>query len=351
MAIALGGCAQLFQGASTALIREPGAVFYNDEKPVGESAKEFWEYAAIAGLAYPRDDLTACASIQPPRAAHSAPLAARADAETLAVSNFTGVVSELQNLGWQKWPDFPDTTLTNAMKQYDLYVSVWEWKSSTQTIVVVAFKGTNPDAWPDWYSNFRWIFNLIPGHYDQYNEVLDVFDPAFVKAYAAHVPTGTGSQNLIFAAGHSLGGGLAQEFAYSIPSNDRSRPPSEQVPRVSKVFAFDPSPVTGYYSIAESVREAGAKGVQPDEKKGLEIGRILEKGEILSYLRTVTGLIYWPSAEDPAISGVRFDLFPSLSPIASHSMDELACKLYDAAAKAGPIAHYDEAIDGPLPVP
>ncbi len=83
-----------------------------------------------------------------------------------------------------------------------------------------------------------------------------------------------------------------------------------------------------------------------DEPGGLEIGRILEKGEILSYLRYIVALVYFPSGEDPAIEGVRFNLFPSLSPITSHSIDELACKLFDAATSTGAAPkHYDPEVE------
>jgi pimeloyl-ACP methyl ester carboxylesterase len=70
----------------------------------------------------------------------------------------------------------------------------------------------------------------------------------------------------IFSTGHSLGGGLAQQFAYSLPEN-------AGVPRVKKVFAFDPSPAS------------------------------------------------------PTIRQVRYNLFYTLNPFAGHSIAEFACKL------------------------
>ena len=124
-----------------------------------------------------------------------------------------------------------------------------------------------------------------------------------------------------------------------------SAPLAERVPRISRIYAFDPSPVTGYYSVDVNTRTVNEHGM--NEPEGLWIDRILEKGEILSYLRAALTLVYFPSAADPAIEGVRFDLFPSLNPIESHSIDELACKLFEAATSTGrPAVHYDPESDG-----
>ena len=51
----------------------------------------------------------------------------------------------------------------------------------------------------------------------------------------------------ITAVGHSLGGGLAQLAAYSDP-------------RIRRVYAFDPSMVTGYYSVDPLHRDQNVKG-------------------------------------------------------------------------------------------
>ena len=46
----------------------------------------------------------------------------------------------------------------------------------------------------------------------------------------------------IYSTGDALGGGLAQQLAYALP-------PHPDVPHVSEVYAFDPSPVTGYLTV------------------------------------------------------------------------------------------------------
>jgi hypothetical protein len=63
---------------------------------------------------------------------------------------------------------------------------------------------------------------------------------------------------------------LAQQFAYSLP-------PDPDVPRLTRVFAFDPSPVTGFYSVPENTRNRNSQG--------LAIDRIYERGEILALLQ------------------------------------------------------------------
>lgn len=68
----------------------------------------------------------------------------------------------------------------------------------------------------------------------------------------------------IISAGHSLGGGLAQQAAYSCE-------------RIKRVFAFAPSPVTGFYSVKRRERR--------ENKKGIHISRIFEHEEVLAYFR------------------------------------------------------------------
>jgi hypothetical protein len=73
---------------------------------------------------------------------------------------------------------------------------------------------------------------------------------------------------------HSLGGGLAQEFAYSLPVG------TFDAPRATKVYAFDPSPATGFLSVKRATRN--------ENKKGLKTDRIYERGEVLAILRSIT---------------------------------------------------------------
>lgn len=123
----------------------------------------------------------------------------------------------------------------------------------------------------------------------------------------------------LYSTGHSLGGGLAQQFAYALPD-------MQGVPRIQQVYAFDPSPVTGFFSVEKRLRDTN--------RKGLEIDRIYERGEILAIARSLTSLFWKPSAKAPAIRGVRYNLFYTCNPVAGHSMKMLAGKL-EAAANVG----------------
>jgi hypothetical protein len=115
---------------------------------------------------------------------------------------------------------------------------------------------------------------------------------------------------------HSLGGGLAQQFAYAHCLDDR-------VPRVADVYAFDPSPVTGFFSVKRSVRNVN--------RQGLKIDRIYERGEILAIVRSTIGVLWRPSKTAPEIRGRRYFLLFAWNPIVGHSMVRMAVRM-DAAA-------------------
>ena len=100
-------------------------------------------------------------------------------------------------------------------------------------------------------------------------------------------------------------------------------PIDSKVPRVQKVFAFDPSPVTGFYSLDVTTRD--------NNSKGLAIDRIYERGEVLALIRSFENFVYPPSATDPTVRQVRYNLFNSHDPIAGHSIAALACKLDEAS--------------------
>ena len=173
----------------------------------------------------------------------------------------------------------------------------------------------------DWYANLRWFF---PHKQDEYTVVVKTFGKAFVEEYLKRSvePEWTFlGQAKLYSTGHSLGGGLAQQFAYSLPLN-------ANVPRVTQVFAFDPSPVTGFFSVGKVLRTTNAQN--------LKIDRIYERGEILAYFRSLTNFFAPPSASHPAIRQVRYNLFHTVNPVSGHSIAELACKLHDVCSGGFP---------------
>jgi pimeloyl-ACP methyl ester carboxylesterase len=182
--------------------------------------------------------------------------------------------------------------------------------------IVVAFGGTVATSLKDWQANLRWF---IPYHDDQYTKLVKEVEPQFVAEFLRRKQAADGmwlDQAKIYSTGHSLGAGLAQEFAYALPINP-------DVPRVTKVFAFDPSPVTGYTSVDKSLRDAN--------RQDLSIDRIYERREILAILRSMTNTIDPPRATAPVIRQLRYNLFPRGNWIKNHSISELACKLNEAS--------------------
>jgi hypothetical protein len=178
--------------------------------------------------------------------------------------------------------------------------------------------------WKDWKSNLRW-FNPI--QHDEYTLIVSKFSPKFAEAFATRkgIPGWEFLQSAsIYSTGHSLGGGLAEEFAYSLPVSYPG------VPRITKVYAFDPSPVTGFLSVK--------KGTRDENKMGLKIDRIYERGEVLAIVRSITSSIHKPPAANPEVRRLRYNLFGNdrlglTNSIAGHSIQNLACGLREAAGR------------------
>jgi len=280
------------QNSKEVVIMEPGERVLGAPQPVGPEARKDLQFAWLSQSAYEK---------------------AMAD-KSRETSAASGVDTALRSLGWAPWTDFPDDGLQQEITKSHLRVQVWTNPSCRA--VAVAFGGTVLESGKDWRSNFRWF---IPYHDDEYTEIVQRFAPAFAEEFLKREEQPQWAflrQASIYATGHSLGGGLAQQFAYSLPKD----PPG---PHVTQVFAFDPSPVTGYYSVKEDIRQYN--------ERDLKIDRIYERSEILAILRSFTNFVYKPSAANPSIRHVRYSLFRTRNPFASHSIEQLARQLEAAA--------------------
>ena len=290
------GCNAFRQASTEVTIREPGHRMLGKPLPIATEAKAHWEYAWLSEAAY--NKTTGAYDGHEPKGNTSC-----------------GPPDEvLHSQGWQRWSGFPDDRLSEKIRASNLRVEVWE-KRATQS-VVVAFGGTVFTSGKDWKSNLRWF---IPKHKDEYTDVVDVFGPAFVAEFQRRTSardTAYLRRASLYATGHSLGGGLAQQFAYALPID-------EAVPRVKHVYAFDPSPVTGFYSVDQDTREIN--------KRNLSIDRIYQRDEILALVRSLTSFFVSPSAADPTIRGVRYSIIHRANPISRHSIWDLACQLQTAA--------------------
>jgi hypothetical protein len=294
----------LGQKASEVVVRETGQRFLSAPKPIAPFASEHREFAWLSVAAYQE---TAAGQKQ------KTEMIAVATPEVRAVS--PDPLPPLSAAGWQRWPSFPGVALLNQIHASHLRVQVWERQHPPA--VAVTFGGTVFDNDADWRANLRWF---IPGKRDEYTDVVQKFAPAFdleLKRLAQNMDPARLATMELYSTGHSLGGGLAQQFAYSLPF--------DSIKRVKQVYSFDPSPVTGFFSVARALRN--------ENKRGLRIDRIYERGEILALLRSLTSLLYKPSRINAAIRGVRYKLFRAWNPIAAHSIIELAMKL-DAQSSA-----------------
>ena len=310
------GCASFQQASDTVRVRQPGNRTYDAPVNVAESAKALSQYAVLSENAYfgswkkQRD-------VETPQEArtYEPPPATQETYDRLCAPGETG---PLPLSGWRMWDNFPSPGLIGEALRVGLYVEVWEKVGATPPVIAVVFRGTEFTSLKDWISNLRWFLRFVPWYEDQYS----VVSRRVGKEVVNRLASGNTDPFQLVAVGHSLGGGLAQHLAYSLPPGPEDR----RVPRVSSVYAFDPSPVTGWFSVERALRETNAAE--------LRIDRVFEHGEILAYARLLLSYVNPPSAAHPSVREIRYNFVQSLNPFSSHSMRLLACALVHASGQA-----------------
>ena len=314
----LPGHRALAQTKNEVVFREPGQRFLGSPKPVQPRAALDLQFAWLAAAAYGNAPVGLKEKARIEEHARGIRQGGSVPNDRVAAVLASPVPQDaLKAAGWEPWPGFPGPDLVQKFKATHLRVEIWICRRLPA--VGVAFGGTVFNNEADWRANLRWFIPkwLAAGWPDEYSQTVELLGPRFLEEFKARVSSGDPAwrfleRSTIYSTGHSLGGGLAQQFAYALPKDDIVNP-------VSKVFAFDPSPVTGFFSVPKALRDSN--------RKTLKIDRIYERGEILAILRSLTSLLRQPSGVSPVIRGVRYSLFYPANPIAGHSMNELAAKL------------------------
>jgi pimeloyl-ACP methyl ester carboxylesterase len=240
-------------------------------------------------------DATALALL--PYAALATEVYCSAIVEHKTESNECAEKSLASSQGWERLKTYPNDLQEPHNFHGMIFATYWRDRGPALPVeIAVAFRGTDFKSPADWHANFRWI---VPGR-TQY-DVLAEWVPRVIAESKALVlqrmaEQGRSAQQVrwqIVSTGHSLGGGLAQLFAYKSGE-------------VQGAIAFDPSPVTGF---SNCVTDAEVNCNVP-------IWRVYEHGEVLAYVRAVTRLFYMLSEN---ITELEFRLGGG-NPIVNHSM-------------------------------
>ena len=187
----------------------------------------------------------------------------------------------------------------------DLVFGIWQRETpENMSQLALVFRGTH--TYGDWWSNARWITKHLNLGWDQYDLTRTVAHYIDEDLATDHPELFPSPISEIVVAGHSLAGGLAHQAGYAVQS-------------VKRVYSFNGSSVTGFYSVPE----------RDKHKIGMRIYRIGERGEFLSLLRNFMRLIYPVVERDPKIVEATYN-FGSFGLISQHSIDDLACKLFEA---------------------
>ncbi len=246
--------------------------------------------------------------------------------------------SDGKTSGWRRWDGRVNSKalatpcVDRAGLFMETYVHYVRNKDGTgnETIdkAVIAFRGTENYRWSeklaDWSTNFSTLFGLEPHEYTLAQAVV----PKVMDALRDNYP---GVE--VFATGHSLGGGLAQQAGYLDA-------------RIKAVYAFDTTPVTNWGNLQARHNREGATCKKTllasplpdpiDQDAALQacktvviknpyptIYRVSHWNEGLAYVRNLTTRF---NTRRFGRSDYEF-FFEKDKPVAAHEMGILACHL------------------------
>jgi hypothetical protein len=197
---------------------------------------------------------------------------------------------------WSRWRGSNKIESEPCYNHEGLFYETYVYISANKIQeAVIAFRGTENNGaqfWHDWRSNLASFFGFEPEQY----KIASKNIPKVIRALKETSP-----DIRIYATGHSLGGGLAQQAGYL--SRD-----------IKEVFTFNTSPVTNWTRLALDGNVENAYPI---------IHRIYNGGEVLGGIRSVSTLF------TKARYG-RHDIGIQVKPkqlIAGHSMTLLSCHL------------------------
>lgn len=249
--VSIAGCASVHQTRDESYRREDGGML-KYWKPAADAAAEHLPFAWAAVSAYLHE----------------------ADGKDITITEACPEPHAYLRKDWELWEELPRVGRKSApnndleKKLQDAHLRVNVWSNANTKTVIVAFGGTA--SLKDMGANARWFLPF--GAPDAYVALTEVYMPAFITAYKTRANRSDGAwlnTARVVSTGHSLGGGLAQRFVYSLN-------PAVGIPSVKDVYAFNPSPVSG---------KRGAPF--PMQAEGLTIYRIYNRGEILAGIRSI----------------------------------------------------------------
>jgi len=226
---------------------------------------------------------------------------------------------------WYRVPELQRQTQARGWRLFvpELAIDVWRRQRDAATMeYAVVYRGTVGGG--GWVSNFRGLTAMTPFVWDQYGQayqatiaIINQVDR--LHAISDHLLQRHEPTRLLFTAvGHSLGGGLAK-YIYL------------RVPRVTRVVAFDPSPIDGSSTIPVDKREEVADASRPvdldprDSRAAMHV--LFEDGEFISQVTPCHSGAMWGDEGGPWVRCERVNLSRG-NTFRQHNMAQLACKLY-----------------------
>lgn len=244
--------------------------------------------------------------------------------------------------GWETVPELQRRLQPRGWSMFvpGLVIDLWRRDRDAQgdsplIEYALVFRGTADGG--GWLSNFRALTAFTPLVWDQYRQAELATIDLVNQIYQLHTLSDelfdrdADTRIKITAVGHSLGGGLAQYVFL-------------RVPQITRVVAFDPSPVTGSSSfsptpVSERARERGRRdrasvlsaGRQPLDRDATyddqaSIFVLYEQGDALTALAGCTSGSLWGDEGGPHLRCDSVNLSGG-SAIRQHNMPQLACKI------------------------